>query len=120
MNLEQLMQYSPNTDIFALLGWLVFAHILLDFALQGDFMAKSKDFIRPTHGVSPTLMLAMHSFTHAFAVYIITGSFLLFAIEWVLHALIDYMKVHRWLSFNFDQGLHITVKVLFVIYLGLL
>lgn len=102
-----------GTGFFPMFGWLLFAHILLDFALQGDFMAKAKNHTQRTPGVPPFFILTLHSYTHAFAVYLITGSLTCFVIELLSHALIDYLKSTRTISFKTDQVLHIGLKAVY-------
>ena len=96
---------------------LVVGHILADYALQGDFMARAKNHRTPVPGVPWTTVLVSHAATHAASVYLVTGSLALGAIELVCHTLIDWAKCDRRLSFNTDQALHVGMKVCYVLWL---
>ena len=83
------------TDLFALL----IGHAVADFALQSDSMARGKNRHRLTEGppgqtrqtVWP-YWLAAHALVHAGAVWVITGSWELAAVEYGLHVLIDFAE----------------------------
>lgn len=99
------------------LFWLIVAHAVCDYPLQGDFLARAKNRHDPIN--KPVSFwqwaLPMHSAIHAGAVAIITGSILLGAIEFVLHNIIDYAKCEKWTGFNTDQVLHLVCKVGFAL-----
>lgn len=102
----------------SMLALLILAHLLADYALQGDFMAKAKNHKAPIPGVPWQTILVSHAAMHSLAVYLITGSAVCAAIEQFAHTLIDYYKSDGRLSFNADQALHITCKVGYVLALG--
>ena len=93
--------------LFSLIG----AHFFLDFAGQGDFLAKAKNHKTPIPGVPWGTALAAHAIQHGAAVALITGLPLLGVAEAVLHAAIDYGKAEGWIGFNTDQKLHIWCKI---------
>lgn len=69
---------DPATAYWSMLA----AHFFLDYAGQGDFMAKAKNHTAPIVGVSSTSVLGAHAYLHGFAVGAITGSFV-FGLVWV-------------------------------------
>ena len=104
----------PETLVF-----LLAAHFLFDYALQGDWMSKAKNpklDLVPGEEIWP-LALFGHSLLHATAVYVITGSWFLFVVELVVHFVTDYEKCNGRFGYNADQINHVLWKVLYVIFL---
>lgn len=108
---------------------LVIAHAIADFPLQGEFLAKAKNRHADLSGifgkipVPPNLWvhaLTAHSLVHAGAVWLVTGSVALGAVELVIHWIIDFTKCENWTSFTADQLLHIVCKITFaaLLYVG--
>jgi hypothetical protein len=97
-----------------LLFWMMAAHALCDYPLQGDFLARGKNHRQPLAGISWWQCLYAHALIHAGAVALITGVPALGLIEFGLHSLIDYGKCSEWYGFNFDQALHWACKFLYV------
>lgn len=98
-------------------------HALADFAFQGDFLSQAKnrhaDLARffgengqPPRGIWIHALNA-HALIHAGAVWLISGSFFLAAVEFILHWIIDYAKCEGWTNFTFDQVCHLTCKVVY-------
>ena len=85
-------------------------HFLMDYPLQGDFIAKFK--ARVVDG-KPNVFwyhcLTAHSFIHTLPVLLITSSVLLSSIMLVSHWLIDLLKCENKISLNVDQFLHLCV-----------
>lgn len=98
-----------------MLAKLILAHLLADYALQGDFMAKAKNHKAPFPGVPWQTVLASHAAIHALLVLLITGSALFAAIEFVVHAATDWAKCDGRISFNTDQAVHLLTKVAFAV-----
>lgn len=99
------------------LFFLIAAHCLCDYPLQGDFLSKGKN-----HRASPYLewmpwycCLIAHTFIHAGAVLLITNSLLCAFGELVLHSVIDYLKCSGKFNALTDQILHILCKIIWVI-----
>ncbi|MHC4094174.1 MAG: DUF3307 domain-containing protein [Planctomycetota bacterium] len=98
-------------------------HALCDFILQSGAMGALKNRrrnLRTDSGpaVPPWYFwLSAHSLTHGGAVYFITGSWHLGAVESILHAAIDHLKCEERLSIHQDQALHIACKVIYVVFL---
>lgn len=97
---------DPATAFWAMLA----AHFFLDYAGQGDFMAKAKNHMTPIPGVSSTGVLVAHSYLHGFAVGAITGSFAMGLGEALIHAATDRAKCAGRISFEEDQAIHIAAK----------
>ncbi len=101
-----------------LLVYLILAHLLADYALQGDFMAKAKNRYAPIPGVPAMTVLLSHAFIHAAFVHLITGSIYCAAFEAGAHAAIDDWKCQGGITFNADQLLHVLCKVGYVVAIG--
>ena len=102
-----------------LLAYMLAAHALCDYPLQGDWLSKAKNpslDLVPSETIWP-LALTSHALIHAAAVQIVTGSWTLGLIEFLAHWAIDYSKCRKVFGYNTDQWLHIGCKVL---YAGLL
>lgn len=99
------------------LFWLLFAHAVCDYPLQGDFLAKGKNHKAPLAGVPWWICLVAHSLIHGGGVALATGSVTLGACETVLHAGIDYRKCDGGYGFAVDQSLHVACKILWVLVL---
>ena len=107
---------------------LFIGHALGDYAWQSDFLARAKTRRADLsaffpNGSPPTLWihaLLGHAIIHAGAVWLLTGSVVLGAIEWVLHTVIDLIKGEDKISFATDQALHLLCKVVYalLLYLG--
>lgn len=96
--------------------YMLAAHALLDYPLQGDWLSKAKNpmlDLVPGEHIWP-LALGSHALLHAVAVQLITGSWLLFAGEFVAHFVVDWAKCSGRFGYNADQYLHIGCKVLWV------
>lgn len=102
-------------DALNLFFMLVFAHLLADFPLQGDFLAKAKNPYTAIEGVPWKTALAAHAAIHAEFVWFLTGSWELGAVEFFAHAGIDDMKSRKVFGFNVDQSLHLACKALYII-----
>ncbi len=92
-------------------GLLLFAHMLADYPLQGEFLAKAKNRFAPVPGVPWYQAMAAHSVIHGGMVGLVTGSLWLGLAETVIHALIDDLKCGNRISYNQDQTLHLLCKL---------
>lgn len=95
------------------LVYMLIAHALCDYPLQGDWLSKAKNHkldLVPGETIWP-LALASHAAIHAGAVKLVTGSWLLAAIEFIAHANIDHSKCDGDLTYNEDQLMHIGSKL---------
>jgi len=102
-------------DPFAMFCALVVVHVLADFPLQGDYLARQK--VRKTSaGWSEWLVaLTAHSVVHAGGVWLVSGSLALGLLELVLHGLIDLAKGEGKFGLLADQLLHLSCKLVYVI-----
>lgn len=112
---------NPWSAIQLLLALLI-GHALCDFPLQGEYLAKGKNwrFLKDLKDPSrpPQIWfacMASHCLIHAGSVWIMTGSFLMAMTELVLHWCIDVAKCRGLLTFNQDQFLHVLCKVVYVV-----
>jgi len=103
------------------LFYLLSAHFLCDYPLQGDFIGKFKnrnvnDKMNPPFIPWWHLMTA-HAFIHAGAVLLITNRIELALTELVAHFIIDVLKCEGYTDINVDQALHVTCKCLYMVYI---
>lgn len=99
--------------ILETLVYMIAAHFLLDYALQGDWMSKAKNAsldLVPGERIWP-LALFGHALLHATALQIITGSWVFFAAELICHGLTDYAKCKGRFGYNVDQYVHLGCKI---------
>lgn len=101
-------------DPAVLVALLLFFHALADFPLQGDYLARAKSAKTPLAGTPWWIALAAHSAIHAGFVLLATGSLVLFAAEYVAHALIDHAKCEGRIGYVTDQALHVACKLVWV------
>lgn len=99
---------------------LLSGHALADYPLQGDFLARGKNFRAPLPGVPWYQCLVAHALIHGGMVVLTTRSVTLGISETILHCWIDHAKCygvfgegHR--AFNIDQGLHVACKVMWAV-----
>lgn len=88
-----------------LILFLLSAHWLCDYPLQGPFLSEAK-----VKGPLRFYHLVAHAGIHGGAVALVTGSLTLGLVEWALHTVIDEAKVRGATSFAVDQALHIACK----------
>lgn len=101
---------------FTMLAYLLAAHALCDYPLQGDFLAKAKNWMHPIPGVPWEYALAAHAGIHAGAVLLITGHLSLAMWEFLAHFAIDFAKCGDLISFRADQLAHVACKVAWTYY----
>lgn len=88
---------------------LIAVHFVLDYPLQGDFLARAK-----AEGPLRVWHLFGHSVIHGAGVMLVTGSIGLGVAETVVHAAIDEAKVRGWTTFAHDQALHMVCKIVWL------
>lgn len=101
-------------EYFLILFLLVFFHFLADYPLQGDFLSRAKNRHNPIQGVPWYQAMVAHSFIHAFFVFLATGYFVFFVVEFFAHMIIDDRKCAGELTFNEDQAIHLILKFAYV------
>ena len=102
-------------ELITLFAILLCTHFLLDFAIQGDFVAKYK--ARIVEGRSNEFwkwVLTAHAASHSLPVLLLTQSVLLGLVMFISHFIIDFLKCEQKINFNQDQTLHILVIVAIV------
>lgn len=92
------------------LCWMIVAHAVCDYPLQGDFLSRAKNRFAPLPGVPWYQAMGAHVVIHGGAVALLTGVWWLGVLEIVAHAVIDDRKCAGRLTFNQDQFLHIVCK----------
>ncbi|MCB1095348.1 MAG: DUF3307 domain-containing protein [Verrucomicrobiales bacterium] len=112
---------APWMLLFAML----IMHAIADFPLQGAFLAQGKNRHLANsefQGEEPSGLwlycLTAHSLIQAGGVWLVTGSAVIAAVEFLIHWLLDYAKCERWTNFHVDQLAHVLCKVGYVIYLS--
>jgi len=103
-----------NFNPLEMLATLMFAHYVLDYPWQGDFIARAKSRTAPIPGVPWYQILTAHAYMQGFAVGAITGVWWLGLAEFAVHAITDDTKCAGRLTFNQDQTIHMLCKVLWV------
>lgn len=98
-----------------LLFWLLVAHALCDFPLQGDFLARAKAGEFTAAGMGRGWPLFWHCLIHAGGVALVTGNIWLGLLELVWHFIIDVAKIIGTTTFEQDQVLHVISKVYLVL-----
>lgn len=106
---------------------LSIGHAIMDFPLQGEFIATGKNWRLLRKLQDPARpeaiwiwCMSAHCFMHAGAVWMLSGSFLLGLIEFVLHWGIDVAKCSGRTNFHQDQVMHYLCKLGYAaaLYLG--
>lgn len=97
-----------------LFGALMVGHVVCDYPLQGDFLARAKNRFASIPGVPWYEALGAHALMHGGAVWLLTGIWWLGVFEIAAHAFIDDRKCAGRLSFNQDQALHAFCKIAWV------
>lgn len=94
---------------------LVFVHFLMDYPLQGDFLARAKNRMNPIPHVPWYHAMSAHAFLHAGAVYIVLGMWWIALLEFIAHFVIDDLKCRGELTYHQDQMLHVGCKIAWVV-----
>lgn len=107
--------------IVAVFFWMLVGHALGDFALQSDWMVRSKSPRKRVRATSERRdliwihVLTAHALIHGGAVALATGMVWLGILETMAHWLIDYGKSNRMYGFHVDQFLHLGCKVIWAL-----
>lgn len=95
---------------FLLFAALMVGHVVSDYPLQGDFLARAKNHKAPIPGFPWYQALGAHALIHGGSVWLITGIWWLGAAEMIAHAMIDWLKCEGCIGLNTDQAMHATCK----------
>jgi hypothetical protein len=108
-----MFHYGVHYYFLFILFFLIVGHALGDFPLQGQYLSEAKN---PTSTLGANGVwrwaLFFHSMIHGGIVAFFTHSLILGLLEAISHAIIDYSKCHKRLTFNQDQCLHVLLKVI--------
>ena len=101
---------------FLLLLTLLTGHLVADYPLQGDAIARGKNrSMDPAlFGVPWFYWMASHAATHAMMVGLLTQNVIAGGFEFVAHFLIDHGKCEKMYGIHADQILHVFCKILIV------
>lgn len=108
-----LIQQGP----LALFAAFVFVHVMADFPLQGNYLARQKSRETASSGSEWLVALTAHCVIHAGGVWLVSGSLAFAAAEWVLHFWIDLGKGEGKFGLVTDQLLHLTCKLVYALLL---
>lgn len=106
-----LLQQGP----LALFAAFAVLHFVADFPLQGDYLARHK--VRSNAGGVADWLVALcaHSAIQAGGVWLVSGSPVFAAVEFVLHGVIDIAKGEGRFGLIADQLLHLACKLGYVL-----
>jgi hypothetical protein len=96
---------------------LLGCHYIADYPLQGLFVAMEKNRNNPSPLAPWYQVLFAHSMIHGMFVAAITGVWWFALIEAAIHSITDDRKCSGKISFNQDQAVHITCKIVFLLVL---
>jgi len=100
---------------FYVLFLLLVGHALADYPLQGDFLAQAKNRNTPLGEKYWKHALFSHAMIHGGFVLLFTQSIVLAIAEVIIHGITDYFKCENKISFNIDQWIHISCKVVWAL-----
>ena len=119
---DRLIATGGLEGIFFLSLAMIMGHALGDYPLQGAFLASCKNRNTDSSvffgGSSIPAGLWIHALTahsliQAGIVWIISGSAAAAAIELILHWITDFIRCEGWISYTFDQVIHVSCKIAF-------
>jgi hypothetical protein len=102
-------------DPFSLFCAFAVVHVLADFPLQGDYLAKQKVLKTASSQSEWLVALFAHCVIHGGGVWLVSGSLAFGLAEWVLHFSIDFAKGQGKFGLIADQLLHLFCKLLYVL-----
>lgn len=98
--------------VVEILAMMIVGHMIADYPLQGDFLARAKNRMDAIPGVPWQHAMAAHSIIHGGFVGMITGSVLLGLVETVMHFWIDDLKCRGQITYHEDQSAHVMCKLI--------
>lgn len=105
-------------NLLHILFYLIAAHALFDFPLQGEAVAINKNRNLKTElqkHVPWFYWMGAHSLCHGLAVAVITNCVWFGLAETIAHFVIDFGKCEQKYSIHIDQALHILCKIVWVL-----
>ena len=112
--MSTLIEQGP----LALFAAFVVVHALVDFPLQGDYIAKQKSRRHADNQSVWIVALTAHCVIHGGGVWLVSGSLAFGFTEMILHALIDLGKGEEKFGIVTDQLLHVACKLAYALVLG--
>jgi hypothetical protein len=109
-----LLEQGP----LALFAAFVVVHALLDFPLQGDYIAKQKTRRHADSQSVWIVALTAHCVIHGGGVWLVSGSLAYGMMEFALHAFIDFGKGEGKFGLVTDQVLHLCCKLAYALCLS--
>lgn len=104
--------------ILPLFSALLVGHVLADYPLQGEFLAKAKNRLNPIPGVPWYQAMGAHAILHGGVVGLIcqlaAGLWWIGILEAICHFAIDDAKCTGKIGFNVDQLLHVLCKIVWI------
>lgn len=100
---------------------LLMAHAVTDWALQTEFIARTKnrhivpEYLDKDHLPMWPYTLAAHALINALGVYLVTNSWQCGVLELVFHWLIDFGKCEKLYNLHWDQSYHMANKFFYFI-----
>jgi hypothetical protein len=86
---------------------LVFAHLLGDYVLQNDFIAKTK--------ANNYYHLFVHCVLYCFPFYVLMGFTWHLIPLLIIHIIVDYLKCKKVINYTIDQIIHYITLLLYII-----
>jgi hypothetical protein len=111
---NNLIEQGP----LALFAAFLVVHCLVDYPLQGDYIAKQKSRGQADSRSVWIVALTAHCVIHGGGVWLVSGSLAFGFAEFVLHALIDLGKGEEKFGLVTDQLLHVACKLAYALLLG--
>lgn len=108
-------------SLVAVLFWLLVGHAVADFALQSEWMVRTKNAARRrARGAGRrdliwVHVLSAHALIHGGAVALATGMVWLGIAETIAHWAIDYGKAQHLYNFHIDQFMHLGCKLVWAL-----
>ena len=112
--MNTLIEQGP----LALFAAFVVVHALVDFPLQGDYIAKQKARRHADNRSVWIVALTAHCVIHGGGVWLVSGSLAFGFAEFVVHAMIDLGKGEEKFGLVTDQLLHVGCKLAYALLLG--
>lgn len=99
-------------EFLAVLFYLLFAHSLADYPLQGDFLAQGKNRNTALGKIYWPYALSSHAIIHGGFVFMITHNIFIGFAEVFIHAITDWLKCENKITMLTDQIIHYLCKSL--------
>ena len=102
-------------EFLSVFFYIIFAHSLADYPLQGDFLAQGKNRNTDLGKIFWPYALSSHSIIHGGFVFMITHNIFLGVAETLIHAVTDWLKCGNKINMLTDQIIHYLCKVIWAL-----